>query len=420
MASSFPMQHLEHVKRFYECIELELDDCPVRFCIVLPLPRAISEWRNFPKATLPLRGRVANGRGFSRGECLASGLGEAAELASSCAWGDEAIVSATAAELGPQAIAPEQLLGLTSEQYEARTTWNAEFASLDWRPKPCPADAAIAWLEVLDAYSGEVHFAPADAVLIGRREAGDDEAAAIGDSNGCASGVTLGSAKATAMLELIERDALARWWYGRRPRGRVRVPKGAGGAAIGSYLASRRRTCSVFDITTDIGIPAFAAVSAEPDGSDAVIGSSAALDAGRAVFSSLSEMLQMEVTLNTVRQTGAAPQTWGRWRETVTMDACPLSAPENEGDIEREDARHLTASESLEMCLAACRAAGVSVYFADLTRAEIGVPTVRALSTDLCHFKPRFGRRRLLAADSRDCGRTDEAIRIPNPLFLLV
>ena len=43
-------------------------------------------------------------------------------------------------------------------------------------------------------------------------------AVAIGDSNGCASGATLEEAKTAAILELIEWDATARWWYGRSPR----------------------------------------------------------------------------------------------------------------------------------------------------------------------------------------------------------
>jgi ribosomal protein S12 methylthiotransferase accessory factor len=37
-----------------------------------------------------------------------------------------------------------------------------------------------------------------------------------------------------------------------------------------------------------------------------------------------------------------------------------------------------------------------------MTRLEIGIPVVRALSTKLCHYKPRFDRTRLLAPDALD------------------
>lgn len=53
-----------------------------------------------------------------------------------------------------------------------------------------------------------------------------------------------------------------------------------------------------------------------------------------------------------------------------------------------------------------------------MTRPQLGIPVIRALSTDLCHFKPRFGRERLLAEDSRDCGRPLEPV--PNSALLLV
>ncbi|CAN5205440.1 hypothetical protein BH10PSE7_BH10PSE7_14180 [soil metagenome] len=413
------MQHLEHLRGFYNFIDLELDDCPVRFSVVLPSERAIAEWTHFPIAALPRSGRVANGRGLTHAGCHASGLGEAVELASCCAWGDEPLVFASASQLGPRAISSKQVLGLTSAQYDARDTWNAEYAAFDWRPKPCHPASIVPWVEVADAYSGEPLLAPADAILIGRREAGDEAAVAIGDSNGCASGSTLEAAKVAAILELIERDALARWWYGRRGRPVIRSPVRADHTALGSHLASRRRTCSVFDITTDTGIPAFAAVSAEPSGSDVAIGSAAALAHGEAVLSAITEMLQMEITLEIVRETSGAPATWGRWRRDVTMDVPPLSASapvtDTGGSLAPGD-----RSEGLRVCLDACAAAGISLFFIELTRPELGVPAVRALSTDLCHFKPRFGRRRLLAEDSRDGARTDDALETPNPVLLLV
>jgi hypothetical protein len=42
------------------------------------------------------------------------------------------------------------------------------------------------------------------------------------------------------------------------------------------------------------------------------------------------------------------------------------------------------------------RRAGLEAYSLDLQRADIGVPAVRAFVPGLCHFKPRFGFRRLI------------------------
>jgi ribosomal protein S12 methylthiotransferase accessory factor len=50
----------------------------------------------------------------------------------------------------------------------------------------------------------------------------------------------------------------------------------------------------------------------------------------------------------------------------------------------------------------ACARHGIGVWFADMTREAIGVPAFRAIAPDLCHIKPRFARKRLLAPDPRD------------------
>jgi ribosomal protein S12 methylthiotransferase accessory factor len=62
----------------------------------------------------------------------------------------------------------------------------------------------------------------------------------------------------------------------------------------------------------------------------------------------------------------------------------------------RNDAPPLTA------VLEACARHGIGVWFADMTREAIGIPAFRAIAPDLCHIKPRFARKRLLAPDPRD------------------
>jgi ribosomal protein S12 methylthiotransferase accessory factor len=326
-------------------------------------------------------------------------------------------VHATARELGSRALTPEKLNGLTSDQYLERDRWNAKYGAFDWRPSPALPDAAYDWMEIEDAYSSAVVYAPADFVLIGRREAGDGQAVAVADSNGCACAETLEVARAAAVLELIERDAVGRWWYGRRALRTVDDRTICGAARLVDYLLDRQRLCRLVDITTDVGIPAFAAVSCERDGCDVAIGSAAGLETEPAALSALTEMLQMEISLATVRSVPEASDIWNIWRREVTMATPPLCLLE-------ERALHLSepsapAAAGLAAILEACRTAGVSLYFADLTRQEVGLPVVRALSTDLCHYKPRFARSRLLARDDRDLGDFDEIFSMPNPPLLV-
>jgi ribosomal protein S12 methylthiotransferase accessory factor len=401
----------------FDQFELGLEDCPAWFSVALPSTAAKARWPRFPVAATPSRGRTASGRGLTAAACRASCLGEAAELISCCAWGNERLVYATAAELGARALAPEKLNGLSSDQNLERDRWNAKYGAFDWRPSPVSADAAYDWMEIEDAYSGAVAYAPADFVLIGRREAGDEQAVAVADSNGCACAESLELARASAVLELIERDAVGRWWYGRRARRTADVRTIRGADPLVDYLVDRQRVCRLVDITTDVGIPAFAAVSCEPDGRDVAIGSAAGLEAEPAALSALTEMLQMEISLATVRRVPEASHIWNIWRREVSLATPPLCLLE-------ERALHLSepsapAAAGLARILEACRAVGVSLYFADLTRPEVGLPVVRALSADFCHYKPRFGKSRLLAPDDRDLGDFDEAFSMPNPQLLL-
>lgn len=414
------MPDIAKLAAFFEQIEVKPDGCPAFFAIALPLARLTAQWPNFPVAATPQGGRMANGRGLTQAACAASCLGEAAELSSCCAWGDEKFVRASAVELGADALSPDRLLGLTSAQFSAREAWNERLGAFDWRPVQSAPDAPLDWLQVQAAHTGETRFAPADAILIGRREAGDTQAVAIADSNGCASAEDLEVAKASAVQELIERDALARWWYGRRARHVVDISDIRGGTLLVAYLLKRTRISRLFDITTDLGIPAFAAVSAEPDGSDVAIGSSASLDADKAALSALLEMLQMEISLEIARQAGSEAATWDTWRRAVSMATPPLSLAAAQTPLPRSSKSKQGSADPLSLYLDACSTAQVSLYYCDMTRSQLGIPTVRALSPDLCHFKPRFARTRLLARDPRDCGRSDEALATPNPNLLLV
>ena len=84
------------------------------------------------------------------------------------------------------------------------------------------------------------------------------------DSNGCAAGNTLEEAIVQGFLELVERDAYAIWWYNRLQRPEVDL-----GQFDDSYvrdlqtqLAETGRRLWVLDVTSDLGIPSFVAVTA--------------------------------------------------------------------------------------------------------------------------------------------------------------
>jgi len=385
---------------------------PVHLAIAFPSGR-LRAMPAFPPAALPESGRIAAGRGLTVEACHRSSLGEAAELASCCDWGDHALVSGTDKEIGPAALLPEALNGFTAEQLRRRGRWNDRHAALDWRPPPRDRAVRLDWVAVADGYGGADRYAPADFVFIGRREAGDERAVAIGDSNGCAAGPDTETAKAAAVLELIERDATGLWWYGRQRRPKLGVGVIEGVGHITDWLAERGRRTWVIDITSDLPVPVAAAVSAEVDGRDVALGFAARADWNSAAIAALSEMLQMEVSLDAARALGGQAGAWADWRRTVCMTTPPLDAAT---DSPRAAAALPAPLGGLPQILEGCAKGGVDLWFVDMTRPAIGSPVCRALSTTLCHWRPRFLRQRLRIGDTQPAPLTDTS---SGPLLLI-
>jgi ribosomal protein S12 methylthiotransferase accessory factor len=402
----------------FDVVPLPGDGGPAHFAIALP-GAALRSMPGFPAAASPESGRVANGRGLDAEQCRKSCLGEAAELVSCTAWGDEPLVTASLAEMGPAGLSPRALNGFTQGQLRRRDDWNCSPHEFDWRPRPLDAGAAIAWLRVEDAFAGEARYVPADFAFIGRRQPGDEAAVAIGDSNGCAAGEDADAARLAAVLELVERDATARWWYGRRRRRTIDPAEIEGVVALTAWLAQRSRRAWLFDITTDLDVPVIAAVSAEPDGRDVALGFAAKLDVKAASVAALTEMLQMEISLLAASALGGAAPSWACWRAAVDMATPPLDAalglPPQPLEASHPAARPVPSGQSAQLTavLQACARADVDLWFADMTRPFIGVRVFRALSTKLCHYKPRFARPRLLAADGRDLAAVAQTAAAP-------
>jgi ribosomal protein S12 methylthiotransferase accessory factor len=372
-------------------VDMPVGDSPVHVAVALPAP-ALRAVAGFPAAALPEAGHIAAGRGLTRQQCHASARGEAIEVASCARWGDEAVVRASLAEVGAEALPAGTLLGWTARQIAERRSWNARFGTFD-RRAPVPSRTRPAdWLVVHNLATGKPRLAPTDLVLIGRAARGPRA-----DSNGCAAGPTREQATVSAILELVERDATGRWWYGRRSRPGLRWQALGLPPRLLKHLRTRLRRTHVVDITSDIAIPVAAAFSCEPDGSDVVLGFAARPSLADAAASALTEMLQQEIALAQARVMPGRSRSWSYWRRSVTASTPPLAAAWRD---QASPVRHrLTDGDSLAALIDACTRCNVDLYGIELTRPVFGVPVVRVLSTTLCHYKPRFARARLLAPD---------------------
>ena len=96
---------------------------------------------------------------------------------------------------------------------------------------------------------------------------------------------------------------------------------------------------------------------------------------------------------------GKNPKLLGQMLGLVEADLsyhpAPAAPPADPAHPADPGAAGRAAPAALAALAAILARAGCRVALVDRSRAEFGVPVVRALSPDLCHWKPRLGRARL-------------------------
>jgi ribosomal protein S12 methylthiotransferase accessory factor len=221
--------------------------------------------------------------------------------------------------------------------------------------------------------------------------------------SGIAAGRTRAEAEEHAVLELIERDAAARWWCFGRPGHALSDGRlGEGYRAVERALdrPAKLRRSWLLDISTHV--PVVAALSCTEDGHALAVGLAARRSLGAAAVAALLEMCQMELSLalihGRVRHRGEAALTaFERRHFERSRDLCvdgheillPLGA-------EREESPRLdTTMMPLALVL---KQKGIAIYAADLTHPELGIPVIAARSPHLLPVPVDAASRDTLAA----------------------
>ncbi|RQS12942.1 bacteriocin biosynthesis cyclodehydratase [Burkholderia sp. Bp9002] len=368
--------------------------------------------------------RICSGKGRTDEQARASALCEALERFSSVYQGDEATVTGSMDALladpacDAEPIHVNALQQFSERQFDAREAINA--LTRDVRKQVPPRFTArdvIDWTPAWSLMSGKRHLVPLSYCYAETPGSAQADVACVHNPNGCAAGSTLDEAILQGMLELIERDAVAIWWYNRIPRPGIDLASFEEpyfDALMQEYESFGWRLWAL-DITHDLGVPAVAALAENSADGRFSIGFGCHLDARIAVQRALTEVNQL------LDISADAPHPWDRERLSDTgflypaSDVC-LTTGSTWPPI---DAATLPAA--IAHCVEKIAAAGMDVLVVDKTRPDIGLSVAQVIAPGLCHFWPRFGARRLYSVPMQLGWRgtpCDESALNPALLFL--
>jgi len=268
-----------------------------------------------------LRSR-SGGKGKTDIQAKTSTLCEAIERYAGLFQGDEARVSATLTALGDEAYHPNDLLQISPAQFAQREQWNATHGQFHWIPEPFDASAEIEWSPVWSLTHQATRYVPTAFCYYGYGWQHNIRFIRA-DSNGCAAGNSREEAILQGFLELVERDAVALWWYNRLKKPAVALSSFDDPyfqQLTGYYQATE---LWVLDLTSDLGIPTFAAISRRTNSATEaiILGFGAHFEPKLAILRALTELNQFLPAVSSHAKNGPnnlAPDV-ADWWETATV-----------------------------------------------------------------------------------------------------
>ncbi|WP_437790191.1 TOMM precursor leader peptide-binding protein [Sorangium sp. So ce693] len=354
----------------------------------------------------------SGGKGAHRDQVQASAIGEAIERYSGVFQGDEPRFAAARADVGEAAIHPNACMLYGEQQYRERTASNASGSRTRWVPEPFDETRVIEWTPLWSLTSSASRYLPTSYCYYGAP--GEGARFAVANSNGCAAGSTLEEAVLQGFLELVERDGVAIWWYNRLQRPGVDLASfdDAYIERLRAHYDALGRDLWAIDVTSDLGIPTFAAISRRRDAAEEgiLLGFGAHLDARIALRRALTEVNQSLAAVpppgdGAVPQRGVIPEAF-RWWRAASVERQPYLRADGRLPAKRPSDYPALAGDDLladvHRCVRIAAERGMETLVLDQTRRDVGLHVVRVVVPGLRHFWARFGPGRLYDVPVRE------------------
>lgn len=342
----------------------------------------------------------AGGKGLTDLQARASALGEAIERASGVFQGDEVCLHASYDKLRDRAIHPNECMLFSEAQYRAADEGLTRKGGMNAVPFRFDTTVEMDWTPVWSMTEGRRRYLPTQ-YLYFAHPGPVEHTFSFADSNGNAAGNTLEEAVLQGLFEVVERDAVCLWWYNR-----LRMPALDLSAvaeprvrALLTYYESLGREVTALDLTSDLGIPVYAAVSRVVSGGpeQILVGFGAHLDPMIALGRAVTEMNQVLAILDRLDASrGRIPPHLDTWLASARLEDHLYLAPgEGRAVTLREVAAGSDILESVHQCRSAIEAAGLEVLVLDQTRPDLRIPVAKVIVPGLRHFWARFAPGRL-------------------------
>ncbi len=361
--------------------------------------------------TVSVRKLVAGGQGESRSAAMLPLMGELAERLSLWSLGpdDDRIRSECA---GLEILDFGEVLGFSADQERDLLSAYPDLRSvfdgqrLNWN---LLFDRHV---EVWSLSTGKPLSFPASGVLFGESQGLKLGGLNLTGTNGAAVWSDREGARLKALEELVERDAVARFWYNR-----------LGITILDSliwpdfihrkhvdYLLERERITTFCLLETDFEAHVVAAISRERTGLGACFASSASRTLGDAMLSALGELFQAEHGLALAAKMRANGSQAARMTPALTYaQQVNIDRDLQLHDVESADARGMRRHFGQSALLDSCLGSGIRLFSFDATSSQLDIPCMKLLSPDLCDWQPRFGKARLLEPSGHRADALDQA-----------
>jgi bacteriocin biosynthesis cyclodehydratase domain-containing protein len=348
----------------------------------------------------------SSGKGTTDQQARASGLCEALERYSGVFQGTETRRKARLKELNGLGIHPNECMLFSERQYQQRDAINEREDAFGHVPFPFDEEAEIEWTPVWSLTDKRYRYLPTEYCYYGYPLA-EGQRRCISCSNGNAAGNTLEEAVLQGFFELVERDSVALWWYNRVHRPGVDLDSFEEPyvAKLRDFLRRRHVEFWALDLTSDLGVPVFGALSRRTDHAKEhiVMGFGAHLDPRIALLRAVTELNQMLVWLLRV-DNKEIPETFEHkgllsWLTIATIANQPYLAPDENVPRRVAGAYPKRWSDDLRddvlFCQELVEQHGMQMLVLDQTRPDIGLPVAKVIVPGLRHFWARYAPGRL-------------------------